>query len=145
MSYWLCKGGVCVCVCASPPVGLLLEVKTCQILFADVLHRRRPGPKGDWTNHHPWGDCGPTRGELCWSRAHHHISPTHGPCDPDWEHRFVKKRGSSENPPSLSWSTSQIWMFIIKYQRDNSNGQLFTLHSRDARDSNQEPHLTVAE
>lgn len=31
MSYWLCA---CVCACASPPVGLLLEVKTCQILFA---------------------------------------------------------------------------------------------------------------
>lgn len=69
--------------------------------------RWRPGPEGDWTSFHPWGDCGPKRGELCWSRArcrrHHHPSPTPRPSDPYREHRSVKKERAhllqSAGPP----------------------------------------------
>lgn len=92
-----CVMAVCVCLPHPPPmvwnsVGSLSSRRL--NLFADILHRRRPGPKGDWTSHHPRGDCGPTKGELCWSRAHRHPSPAPRPSDPDREHRSVKKRGT---------------------------------------------------
>lgn len=109
MSYWVCKAGVCVlpslkqCVCCCYKFGSLLEFK--QIFFCwpvplTVLYRRRPGPKGDWTSPHPWDDCGPTRGELCWSRARHRHrpSPARRPSDPNGEHLSVKKEGSSKSP-----------------------------------------------
>lgn len=62
-----------------------------------VLHRRRHGLKGDWTSPHPRGGWGPTRGRLCWTRAHccrhhhhHHLSPAPRPSNPDREHYFVR-------------------------------------------------------
>lgn len=96
-----------VCVCR------FLKFKTRLNLFADILHRRRPGPKGDWTSHHPRGGCGSTKG----STAYCHRSPVPKPSGPHREHRSVRKRDSSCSQPVHS---HEIWMFRIKCQTENS-------------------------
>lgn len=96
-----------------------------------VLHRRRPGPKGDGTSPHPRGGWGPTRGRLCWTRArccrryhhhhHHHLLSPAPRSDPDREHCSVRDHPK----PSFEQICSIIRQVTHRFAP--------TLHAHDAR------------